>query len=150
MYARLWLWLVLAAGGFPAFAANPTFAELLAKAEAQYDAGHRWSPPGDNMVETVASMMDIISTATPKQLAELSALLEKGSAPVPDVATAEPAAPTPGGAPPGPNVATAEPTSRPAAPTPGVAPAEPPAPAPREVAPAPGSVKADPAAPASR
>jgi TPR repeat protein len=80
MYARFWLWFALAAACLPAYAAEPNFADLLAKAEAQYDAGHRWSPPGDNMVETVATMMDMISTATPQQLAELSALLAKGAA----------------------------------------------------------------------
>jgi len=167
MYARLWLWLVLAAGCFPAFAATPTFAELLAKAETQYDAGHRWSPPGDNMVETVASMMDIISTATPQQLTELSALLEKGAAPVPDVATAERAAPAIRDAAPAPNVATAEPAapaspdaapaptkatvdpaaspSRRTTPGPAVVPAEPPAPAPRGTSPTPGTATSEPA-----
>jgi TPR repeat protein len=80
MHGRFWLWLALAAICPPAFAADPTFAELLAKAEAQYDAGHRWSPPGDNMVETVATMMERISTASPQQLAELSTLLAKGAA----------------------------------------------------------------------
>jgi TPR repeat protein len=59
-----------------AWADRPTFAELFAKAEAQAAAGHRWSPPGDNMTETVAGMMDLIGTATPKQLEDLSALLE--------------------------------------------------------------------------
>ncbi len=93
MHARFWLWLALAAACPPAFAANPSFAELLAKAEAQYDAGHRWSPPGDNMVETIAGMMDIISTATPQQLTELSALLAKGSDRPPDATKPEPAAP---------------------------------------------------------
>ncbi|HEX3573486.1 MAG TPA: hypothetical protein VHU42_02695 [Rhodopila sp.] len=59
-----------------AWADRPTFSELLAKAEAQAAAGHRWAPPGDNMTETVAGMMDLIGTATPKQLEDLSALLE--------------------------------------------------------------------------
>lgn len=75
----LLLGLLLAGGiGAPARSADKaTFAELLAKAQAQAAAGHRWSPPGDNMTETVAGMMDMIPTATPQQLAELSALLEK-------------------------------------------------------------------------
>jgi TPR repeat protein len=59
----------------PAMADRPTFADLLSRAEAQAAAGHRWSPHGDNMTETVEAMMDLIPTATPKQLAELAALL---------------------------------------------------------------------------
>ena len=61
----------------PVRAENPTFGELLARAETQAAAGHRWSPPGDNMTETVAGMMDLIPTATTEQLSQLSALLEK-------------------------------------------------------------------------
>lgn len=63
-----------------ALADNPTFSDLLARAEAQAAAGHRWAPPGDNMTETVSVMMEIISTATPEQVAELSALLEADAA----------------------------------------------------------------------
>jgi TPR repeat protein len=55
---------------------RPSFADLLTRAQAQAASGHRWSPPGDNMTETISAMMDLISTATPKQLADLSALLE--------------------------------------------------------------------------
>jgi hypothetical protein len=55
---------------------RPSFADLLTRAQAQAASGHRWSPPGDNMTETISAMMDMISTATPKQLADLSALLE--------------------------------------------------------------------------
>jgi len=89
---------VLAAGGLglaltqPVFADQPTFAELLARAENQAASGHRWAPPGDNMTETVASMMVLISTATPSQLAELSALLESDAShlpPAPQSPTAE-------------------------------------------------------------
>jgi hypothetical protein len=59
-----------------AHADSRSFADLLARAKAQVAAGHRWAPPGDNMTETIVSMMDLISTATPEQLTELSALLE--------------------------------------------------------------------------
>jgi hypothetical protein len=59
---------------------RPSFEDLLARAQAQAASGHRWSPPGDNMTETISAMMDLISTATPKQLADLSALLEGDSA----------------------------------------------------------------------
>jgi hypothetical protein len=95
-----------------ALAENPTFGEMLARAEAQAAAGRRWAPPGDNMTETISGMMDIISTATPQQLAELSALLEsdgsrpaagerpQGGRPVPQPAvvatTTEPNRPAPG------------------------------------------------------
>ncbi|MGD0103259.1 MAG: hypothetical protein ABSC06_04400 [Rhodopila sp.] len=60
----------------PAYADNPTFADLLAQAKAQAATGHRWAPPGDNMTETVMKMMDLIPTATPAEIAQLSALLE--------------------------------------------------------------------------
>jgi hypothetical protein len=64
-------------------AENPSFGEMLARAQAQAAAGHRWAPPGDNMTETISSMMDIISSATPQQLAELSALLESDGSRLP-------------------------------------------------------------------
>lgn len=80
-------WLLAGAITTPAVSADkPSFGELLAKAEAQAATGHRWSPPGDNMTETVVSMMDMISTATPQQLAELSALLGKNGTPAPQAA----------------------------------------------------------------
>jgi hypothetical protein len=60
----------------PTLAQKTTFAEMLARAQAQAAAGHRWTPPGDNMTETVVGMMDLIPTASAEQLAELSALLE--------------------------------------------------------------------------
>jgi TPR repeat protein len=65
----------------PVRADNPTFADLLARAKAQAAAGHRWMPPGDNMTETVVSMMDLIPTATSQQLSELSVLLASEKAP---------------------------------------------------------------------
>jgi hypothetical protein len=59
-----------------AHAENPSFADVLARAKAQAAAGHRWTPPDDNMTETVKRMTDLIPTATPAQLSELSALIE--------------------------------------------------------------------------
>jgi hypothetical protein len=59
-----------------AHADSRSFADLLARAKAQAATGHRWEPAGDNMTETIVSMMDLIPTATPEQLTELSALLE--------------------------------------------------------------------------
>jgi hypothetical protein len=67
-----------------AHAENRSFADLLIQAKAQAAAGHRWTPPGDNMTETIMRMIDLIPTATPAQLSELSALIESGRAnPVP-------------------------------------------------------------------
>jgi TPR repeat protein len=63
----------------PAFSQQPSFADLLTRAQTQAAAGHRFSPAGDNMTETVAGMMDIIGTATPQQLADLSDLLQRTS-----------------------------------------------------------------------
>ena len=59
-------------------AENRSFADLLVQAKAQAAAGHQWTPPDDNMTETVMHMIDLIPTATPAQLAELSALIESG------------------------------------------------------------------------
>jgi hypothetical protein len=73
----LWTIGLVAAAALPVRAEGPTFADLLARAESQAAAGHRWSPPGDNMTETVAGMMDLIPSATTEQLSQLSALLEK-------------------------------------------------------------------------
>jgi TPR repeat protein len=64
----------------PAHAENQTFGELLTRAEAQAAAGHRWSPPDDNMTDTVIRMLDLLSTATPAEIAELSALLQSDNA----------------------------------------------------------------------
>ena len=61
------------------FADGYKFADLLARAEAQAAAGHRWAPSGDNMTETVSAMMELISSATPEQLAELSDLLREST-----------------------------------------------------------------------
>lgn len=57
-------------------AEDQNFGDLLARAKAEAAAGHRWAPPGDNMTETVIRMMDLVSAATPAQLAELGALLD--------------------------------------------------------------------------
>jgi hypothetical protein len=59
-------------------AEDRSFAALLIEARAQAAAGHRWTPPGDNMTETIMRMIDLIPTATPTQLSELSALIESG------------------------------------------------------------------------
>jgi TPR repeat protein len=82
----------------PALADDPNFADLLARAEAQAAAGHRWAPSGDNVTETVGAMMKLISSATPEQLAELSHFLERDATRLPRPATksaaiSEPAAP---------------------------------------------------------
>ncbi|WP_428484708.1 hypothetical protein [Rhodopila sp.] len=61
---------------FPAAAASPTFEELLARAKAQAAAGHRWAPSGDNMGETVVTLLDMFPAATPTQITELLALLK--------------------------------------------------------------------------
>ncbi len=74
---------VIIAAARPAFADGPSFADLLARAEAQAAAGHRWAPSGDNMTETVSAMMELISSATPEQLAELSDLLERDATRLP-------------------------------------------------------------------
>jgi hypothetical protein len=90
---------VIIAAARPAFADGPNFADLLARAEAQAAAGHRWAPSGDNMTETVSAMMELISSATPEQLAELSDLLERDAkhlprpAGEPDRAVEQPAVP---------------------------------------------------------
>jgi hypothetical protein len=66
----------IVATSLPALGQKPTFSELLARAQAQAAAGHRWTPAGDNMTETVVSMMDLIPTATADELTKLSELLE--------------------------------------------------------------------------
>lgn len=71
---------VVAIAALPAHADERTFTALLAQAKAQAAAGHRWAPPGNNMTETVLSMMDLIPAATPAELAQLSALLESEKA----------------------------------------------------------------------
>jgi hypothetical protein len=90
---------VIIAAARPAFADGLKFADLLARAEAQAAAGHRWAPSGDNMTETVSAMMELISSATPEQLAELSDLLQRDAtrlphpAAEPDRAVEQPAVP---------------------------------------------------------
>jgi hypothetical protein len=82
-YALLAVCVVLMTG-LSAYAENRSFSDLLAQAKVQAAAGHRWSPPGDNATETIMRMIDLIPTATPAQLSELSALIESGkSGPLP-------------------------------------------------------------------
>ena len=48
---------------------KPSFDELLTRAQSQAALGHRCRrPPGNNMTETIAAMVDMIPTATPEQL----------------------------------------------------------------------------------
>ena len=99
----VWLSRLIIAGAItaaarPALADGPNFADLLARAEAQAAAGHRWAPSGDNMTETVSAMIALISSATPEQLAELSALLKRDATRLPhsaagSEAVSEPAQP---------------------------------------------------------
>jgi TPR repeat protein len=63
----------------PAFAADPTFGDLLDKAEAEVRAGHRWEPQGDNLADTMVALFNHVQTATPEQLALFKALLERES-----------------------------------------------------------------------
>ncbi len=110
-----------------AWADNPTFAELLARAKAQAAAGHRSAPPGDNMIETIAGMVDLAPTATPAQLEELVTLLDSD----------KPAHPQPGPVPPSPDTPPAAP------PAPTSAAVNPPAPETPPAPPAPTSAAAD-------
>jgi hypothetical protein len=98
-----WLSRLIIAGAItaaarPAFADGPNFGDLLARAEAQAAAGHRSAPSGDNMTETVSAMIPLVSSATPEQLAELSALLTRDATRLPhsaagSEAVSEPAKP---------------------------------------------------------
>jgi hypothetical protein len=115
---------------------NRSFADLLAQAKAQAAAGHRWDPPGDNAAETIMRMIDLIPTATPAQLSDLSALIESGrptpagTAATPNLAADPPppaAAPAP--SPSQPAAAPAPSPSQPAAPPPIATAAAPPPPA---------------------
>ena len=118
-----WVLACLALSVIPsAFAEDRTFAKLLAQAEAQAAAGHRWSPPGDNVTETVVDMMGLISSATPEQLNKLATLLEEPPKPLPRD---------------GARLAIAPPTTRPAPVTPSPIP-EPP---PLAIAPAPAATQ---------
>ena len=85
---------VIIAAARPVFADGLKFADLLARAEAQAAAGHRWAPSGDNMTETVSAMMELISSATPEQLAELSDLLQRDATRLPHPAAASEATPS--------------------------------------------------------
>jgi hypothetical protein len=109
----------------PAYAETRTFADLLAQAKVQAATGHRWAPPGDNMTDTVIRMMDIIATATPAQLSELSVLLAGGKTVPPPPAPGadsltnqrpDQAVPAPSASQPSPALALAEPTSPPVLP----------------------------------
>ena len=105
-----------------AHAENRSFADLLAQAKAQAAAGHRWEPPGDNATETIMRMIDLIPTATPAQLSELSVLIENGRpGPLPTASTPNStsqdrrpqAAPAPPASPPPASPAIAAPASPP-------------------------------------
>jgi hypothetical protein len=56
---------------------QPTFADLLARAQAEAEAGHRWGPPGDNLADTIMMLFQLAPTATPDQLAAFADLLER-------------------------------------------------------------------------
>lgn len=70
---------VVAIAGSAAVAetSHPSFAQLLERAHAQAASGHKWAPPGDNLVETFTALIDILPTATPEQLSEFQAMLEQ-------------------------------------------------------------------------
>ncbi len=68
--------LALASGG-PARADDATFEDLLAKANSEIAAGHRWEPAGDNLAETIMTLLQLVPHATPQQLAGLNDLLER-------------------------------------------------------------------------
>jgi hypothetical protein len=121
-WIRNGLWVIYAVliTALPAYGLTPTFADLLAQAKVQAATGHRWAPPGDNMTETIMRMMDIIGTATPTQLSELSTLLNDGKTvpPPPALSAGSPteelpaqAAPAPSARQPSPPLALAAPAS---------------------------------------
>ncbi len=60
-----------------ALAADATFAELIARAHAEVDAGKQWSPEGDNVAETLMAMLNLLPTATPQQLTEFDHLVSQ-------------------------------------------------------------------------
>jgi hypothetical protein len=68
---------VALATGPIARAAQPTFADLLARAKAEAEAGHRWGPPGDNLADTIMMLFQLAPSATPDQLAAFADLLER-------------------------------------------------------------------------
>ena len=67
-----------------------TFADLMTRAQAEAAAGHQSSPPGDNVLETVGSMLDLMPSATPAQLQDLYLLLEKTRSDLPSAPSAAP------------------------------------------------------------
>jgi len=98
----------------PSGAAEPTFADLLARAQTQADAGRRWEPPGDNLAETTMVLFQLAPTATTQQLAAFSSLLErdrKSMQQVPANAASVAGAPSP--KPPSPEPPSAEPVPAP-------------------------------------
>src|ERR1700760_2995139 len=56
---------VALAAGFAALADQPTFVQLLARAQAEAEAGHRWGAPGDNLADTIMMLFQLAPTATP-------------------------------------------------------------------------------------
>ncbi|MBS0642962.1 MAG: hypothetical protein JSS43_24120 [Proteobacteria bacterium] len=60
-----------------ALAAEPTFGDLLARAQAEIAAGRHFAPPGDNAAETFMAMIDALPQATPEQLSAFEALLQQ-------------------------------------------------------------------------
>jgi hypothetical protein len=67
-----------------------TFADLMARAKAEAAAGNQSSPPGDNVLETVGSMLDLMPTATAAQLQDLYQLLEITRSDLPSTPSAAP------------------------------------------------------------
>ncbi|MFL5256515.1 MAG: hypothetical protein ACJ8AI_27195 [Rhodopila sp.] len=63
--------------GPSAQAAQPSFADLLARAQVQADAGHHWGPPDDNLADTIMMLFQLAPTATPEQLSAFADLLER-------------------------------------------------------------------------
>jgi hypothetical protein len=59
-----------------AHAGEVSFADLLARAHAQVAVGHRWEPKGDNAVETLVSLIDLVPTATLEQRIDLLTLVD--------------------------------------------------------------------------
>jgi hypothetical protein len=68
---------ILLAAPWLAVAEEPNFAELLGRAQAEMAAGHTASPPGDNVSETLLSMINILEQASPEQLGALDVLLRQ-------------------------------------------------------------------------
>jgi hypothetical protein len=61
----------------PAWAAKPTFDELLDRVQSEEAAGHILSPPDDNMTATMILLLDLLPSATPDQLSRLNEMLER-------------------------------------------------------------------------